>query len=325
MTARAVLAVCLLLLASGCRTASSATVATPIPAGYPTEAFRVGAPMVFFGSGGGVPPDLPPCPAAKVIARAATLRTADGVVGVIRLDGPHCSLDVRQGPTALLDAAGTQVDVTLDPVPPAVNPPMSRGNGWGLATGHALWGFAIDGSWCEAAPAFVTIPLSTKAGLTQLKVPLTGPTPTCTGRSDAELRPGVSGNEANGNTPAQAVLSAPQEWSGLRLDLHADSVTAGGDVVGLSATISNPTHSPIPLSPCPSYELVVTEGNGESVAEGTFGCSSPRVLEAGGSVTYPVDGKGFGDGDPDIRAGGPVKVQLAIAGVPTASFALRVS
>jgi hypothetical protein len=256
-----------------------------------------------------------------VHARAATRRAAHGVVGVIQLEGDHCSLNDATGPTALLDAGGRRLDLTSTGLP-RVNPPMNYAVDDLLASGRLLWGFAVWGSWCGPAPASVLVSVSgNPAWAAGLKVPLTGAMPTCEGASRAVLQAGIPGYEAD------PVLPPPPDWAGLKVTARVDSTTpALAPLSGLAITISNPTTAPISLSPCPSYVLQISFAtgalNGFSIdrSNGAVACTGrPKVLAPGGKVTYPITSPVPGVGAPEgLTAGTALHAEVAIAGVPTA-------
>jgi hypothetical protein len=343
---RAVAAVCLLSLASGCGAARSTTsstgssaalasatplpwVAATVPAGYPTEAFRVAAPDLMIPAGPAAIQQTP-CKRADVSATAATMLVADGVAGVIHLQGKACSLHITSGPTALLDAEGKRLPIALvpttsgrgqigDPRPDAL-----------LAAGDVLWGFAWRGSWCGARPTSVLVPMRDDAATSggtasygDLQVLLSGPAPACHGRSKSMLQPGVAGS------PTEAVLPPPPAWAGLRLSLRADSTIREAMITGLTLTVRNRTGSPIALSPCPAYFLVISNatangGSEDASGSGQIACGH-RVLAPHASATYPLPDQTLDEGTPGgVAPGTEVTLQVAIAGVPTAKTTTRV-
>jgi hypothetical protein len=68
----------------------------------------------------------------------------------------------------------------------------------------------------------------------------------------------------------------------------ADGVTAGG-VSHYTVTLTNPTNSAIPLSPCPSYTQSVSAGGASSSATLQLNCAaSGNQIAANSSVTYDM-------------------------------------
>ncbi|BEP14559.1 hypothetical protein acdb102_28700 [Acidothermaceae bacterium B102] len=299
--------------------------------GYPDTAFRVAAPVLLAPAGPGPAMEQTPCRPGDVIATAATRRVPGGVDGVIRIHGHTCSLHITSGPTAFLDAAGVSLPVQLIATAERAGLLGDPRSDIPLAEGDVLWGFSWRGSWCGARPSFVLVPMADDPTISpstgpygDLKVPLSGVAPDCDGGSDSVLQPGVAG------TPSEAVQVPPPNWAGLRLTLHDGGIGVNGVIKDLAVTVSNPTGSPIALWPCPSYTLMTSNptANGgfeDSINNGVLACAAPKVLDVGGSATYPVASQPVGQGVPGgVAAGAPVQLQLAIAGAPTAKTTTKV-
>jgi hypothetical protein len=281
----------------------------------------------------------PPCKPDDVRATASTKAIVGGVAGVITLDGTHCALHITRGPTRLLDASGHELPAALDATTPKVNPPENPRPDLALADGHALWGFTWTGSWCGPAAASVVVPMTDDptwpdaAGpYGDLHVPLSGPAPTCTGSSHAVLRPGVAGRPAEDSSPAEAVLPAPPSWAGLEESLSIPA-TVSNTLPPYTLTLTNPTETPITLSPCPAYGYAISvsrAGKGYPSAQDSFGpgslpCPSRSQIDPYQSVTLTLPGVEIDAGSPTpYPKGSLVTVEVAIAGVATAKAVAHV-
>jgi hypothetical protein len=205
-----------------------------------------------------------------------------------------------------------------------------------LTAGDVLWGFAWRGSWCGATPTSVLVPMSDDAATPggaasygDLKVPLSGAVPACHGHSKSVLQPGVAGSPTREQQTADPVLPPPPEWAGLRLNLRVDPIIRNAMITGLTLTIRNTTGSPIALSPCPSYFLVISNatangGSEDAAGSGGIACGN-KVLAAHATATYPLPDQTLDEGSPGgVASGTVVTLQAAIAGVPTAKTTTRV-
>ena len=294
--------------------------------------FRVPAPQLEAVSGP-APLHQRPCRPHDVTARAELRTAATGVVGVVAMQGRHCSLRISPGPTQLLDRSGHPLALVMQSAPADVGENIRPDIA--LGAGGAAWGFAWRGSWCGPAAAAVVVPLRDDPDVVhghsfgRLVVPLTGASPGCAGRSDAVLVRGVPG-WLDASPFNAAVLPPPPVWHGLRLALHAASVT-DTRLGRLTAVIRNVTGKPIALDPCPNYDLVVTSRDPDGVeVEGTggqIGCpaGAPAVVPAHGSRQFALRGVEFHDGgtQPGATHGSLLHVAFGIAGAPVVRTSFR--
>jgi hypothetical protein len=314
-------------------TAAAATVRAKRD-GFPDSSFMVTAPVLSAVSGPGAIGQRP-CRPADVKARAAMRPVVDGVDGVIRMVGRHCSLHVVNGPRALLGADGHRLPLSLD-ASAFDRPATAVNSGWNphwgeaFADGDGLWGFALSGSWCGPRPAFVLVPMGDdprasghRASYGALKVPLSGAVPSCQGSSHAVLRPGLPGGEGNDtlNPWPDAVEPPPASWSVLQTSLRATGTE-------LTLVLTNTTDQAIALSPCPNYGLRVSytlvRGRGDEGGSQPLPCAEHPTVVAHGSSTYPIAGPDLSSlGSDPVKPGSAIRVQVAIAGVPTASLEER--
>jgi hypothetical protein len=319
--------------------ASPSAASTTAPAstdGLPDAAFRVAAPVLIAPTGPAAALPQTPCRPADVTARAATRQVADGVDGVIEMDGRGCSLHVSLGPTALLGADGKRLAVRLDSDRVTVNPGGDPRWDIPLAEGRALWGFSWRGSWCGTAPKAVLVPMTDEADVSpsagpygDLRVPLSGPVPPCSGSSDSVLQPGVPGGFGGGwelNSTPDAVQVPPPDWSGLRAAITVPPTDGPGRPTTWTLRLTNVTGSPIALSPCPEYGFAVTSvrtGGSEDEAGpgGSLPCAQqPAVIAAHSSAVYALPSQALGAAALKTPpAGAVVTVEVAIADVPTAT------
>lgn len=314
--------------------------AAPSASAQPTQAvalptsppWLVGAPALQYPSGPGIP-DAPTCSAAQVTATATTRPIVGGVAGVISLKASGCGLHITHGPTALLSRTGKSLGVRLDSTQPKVNPPLDPRSDWPLLTGDAVWGFTWTGSWCGVAAAQVLLPMTgdphdpaDEEDHGTLRIPLTGPQPSCSGRSTSVLRIGIPGRAEEG------VLPAPPEWSELRGAVSLPDVLHG-TLPPYELTLSNPTAQAIWLSPCPQVGVLLAVRNSvghDPSASDTFGgqtlsCPVPPVVPAHGSVHVTLQGWDFDQGiEQPYHPGSVVTVEVAVAGMATAKAVAHV-
>jgi hypothetical protein len=322
------------LTACGNISAGTGTPSAPVPSAAGSEApdpsprqapYLVAAPLLGTPSGPAALPQ-PACTPRTVSATSTTKELVGGVAGVITLDGTGCSLHITGGPTSLLDATGHPLEVTLDAAQPKVNPPQNIRPDLALLGGHALWGFTWTGSWCGPAAATIVVPMADDpaygAGGTygDLHIPFTGPQPACHGSSDSVLRAGVAGSGT------QPVLPAPPAWASLTAAVSIP-VTVGTRVPPYTLTLTNPTSTPILLSPCPEYGSLVSvsragpgsPSGSDSIGPGVLECPSPAVVPPHGSLALQLPEADFDQGAPQpYPSGSAVTVEVAISGVATA-------
>lgn len=275
----------------------------------------------------------PDCRPGQIAAQAQTRRSTYGVLGVVHLRGTRwyrmprihqrlrCSLPVRRGPTALLDGAGRRLPVPLEPMSP-VNPPANVRSDIPLSNGEAVWGFSWLGSWCGPAPAAVLLPLATRPRST-LRVPLTGASPGCAGRSSSRLIDGIAGDSADGVQPP-----APA-FAHLRLHLSVEPGTTRRQVADLDAVLTT-TGPAVVLSPCPSFagrDWARSRGGfSDPLATATLGClGDPPVITVGQPLRFTVAGPSLTQsGRRGARPGSTVRLTVGVAGVPPATVVVRV-
>jgi hypothetical protein len=166
----------------------------------------------------------------------------------------------------------------------AVNPPRIPRYDIPLGAGDALWGFTWTGSWCGPKAATVVIPMTddprdpaAKGPYGDLRVPLTGPQPPCTGVSRSALRPGVAGAPGGPTWPADPVLPAPADWAGLSATLTLPATSPSGLVPAAVFTLLNRTGAAITLSPCPEYAVFVETDQTDLATREVLGCSGHRT------------------------------------------------
>jgi hypothetical protein len=237
-------------------------------------------------------------------------------------------LHIYPGPTGLLDNSGQRLAIAVDPDQTVVNPALNDRSDLPLNAGAAAWGFTWRGSWCGPAAVAVVLPLGDDPSLSdgkplgQLVVPLTGPSPSCSGSSDAVFVPGVPGE------PTAPVLTPPPDWAGLHATLSLPATTDGQTLAGPVVALTNNTDSPIAISPCPNYALVITNAVGAGteldVGTGALPCAQgPQAIAAHGSAHYTLDSASYDPGQaPSV--GTVVTVDFAIAGTATVHATSRV-
>ena len=288
--------------------------------------------MLDFAVGPGPAPAQAACTPSDVTATAETRPIAAGVAGVVELVGAHCSLHISTWPTELLDSAGNDLAVPVDATVTAVNPALNQRTDIDLAIGNVGWGFTWRGSWCSAKAASIVIALDANPSQpasgppNQIVAPLTGPAPPCQGHSSAVLVPGVPGD------PADATLTPPSEWAGLRATLTLPATTDGHTLRSAVVQLQNTTAVPIVMSPCPDYALDIDNltagGSALQGGGGALRCpQSPQVVPAHGTIRYDLGAQSYDEGDPGGGAnpGSTVTARFAIAGIPTARATSRVN
>lgn len=282
------------------------------------SSFRVAPAPLSVGSGGPAPAPAVPCHGADVVAAARTRRSPDGVLGVVRLTGRHCALHLALDRVRLLDASHRALDVQMRAEVVAVNAPANRRPDLALAAGAAAWGFRWRGSWCGARATAIELPLSGSTA-SPFTIPLVGPSPVCGGAARAVLVPGVVGS------PTEPVLPPPAAWSRLRAVLHLAGTTSAREVRGAEITLVNSFGDDVALAPCADYASTTSVTTSRSLAYASgvahLPCPArPAAVPAHGSLTYRLAPLELPfDGIVRPPPGDAVRVQVAIAGIPTAS------
>ncbi len=283
--------------------------AKPAPVLEPDRRFAVVAPTIAFGHGGGVPrldPQPPQCSSTALRSSAATSPAADGVVGVITLSGRNCRASAKPTTLRLVDSAGKSL-----PVATAKNVQI-RTDFRAEDDGSVRVGFAWTGSYCGNASAAVELTVLGKP----LRLPLNGPLPACTGRTDGEL---VPGSELG---PPGAVVPAPAAWTALKAQVVAPKITPEDKTVPLAVVLTNTGKSDISLAaPCATWEATLRiDNDGISTGGGAGGdfCSRALVVKPGQPLRLTVDNLPLNSSAEQLR-GATVTLLWGIAGVPAAT------
>lgn len=287
--------------------------------------FGVASPLLALPIGP-APQDQPICRAPDVTGRAELRPSPYGVVAVVRLRGHRCSLDVEAASMTLLDRAARPLAVPTRGEANAnpgglVRPDLAQ------AVGLVDVGFAWRGSWCGPKPASVRLVAVAKPvqARTTVSLPLSGRPPACAkaAGSFGYIVPGLVG------APHAPVQTAPPAWGALRARLELPASTAGSDErVSYRVVLHNAGNKPVTLSPCPYYSVVVagrTQASSHGAAGDMVGASGGmlpcgRLLPPGGSWSLPL----VLDTSGGPFAPGVVRVEWAMAGVPTASGTVRI-
>ena len=299
----------------------------------PVSSFDVGAPQLTV-LHGGIADWQEPCNASQITARAELRPTAYGLAGVVAMQGKECSIRYTPGPSALLDSFKRPiVQAKSADTDMAINPPGNGRPDFALARGNAVWGFDWTGSWCGPAAAYVTVRLNDDPGFPSPKnlllVPLDGPQLPCQGSSDTRMQTGLPGS------PGQPTQLPPSQWQPLTLSvIAAEAKATEGSVTGVVAVITNPTDQQIHLSPCPRY-AVQTETHTPNGTEfddqgpNTLACDTGTLIAAHGQLRINIPSLTYGGGSPSghggLARGSSVTINLALAGILTASTTINVS
>jgi hypothetical protein len=245
------------------------------------------------------------------------VKANDGVLGLITLVGRACSLAVNPSGIRLSDGSGRPLPVSTDSND-GVNPAFAIRPDLSESEGSVSVGFSWTGSFCGQGPVTVQIPALPAV----VRVPLTGPVPSCTTGESSRLTPGVvSGLDA-------AVEPAPKAWTPLRARLVIPKTVHEG-AVPLSVVLTNLGTSDVSLSaPCPSYVLTLDYltvagrgfGGGGHEFTGNFGdlCSKPLVVHPGHPLTLTIPSVHY-TAEAPWMVGSTFSAHWAIAGVPTAA------
>jgi hypothetical protein len=267
------------------------------------------------------------CTPRQISATAATRKTDDGVLGVIRLVGAvvkhpdglalRCTLPIARGPSALIGADGRRLSVPLSGGDRTSRPANPRPD-LALNNGNAIWGFAWLGSYCGAPARAIEFPLR-HVGAAPLRIPLHGPQPGCqpaTGTST--LIDGIPG------APGQPVQPPRPEYSNLRLTGQIEPGTTGDQLAPIDLTLRTIGSAPITLDPCPAYAgrdqgTAHTGGFSGPISSGYLPCTRhAAVIRPGHPLHWTIPATSFRQSGPGSAAipGSTVYVQLGIAGVP---------
>jgi hypothetical protein len=266
------------------------------------------------------------CRPQQISGIAATRRTADGVLGVIRLSGAvvshryglaeRCRLPIARGPSALTGPDGRSLKVSLsggDQTSPPGNPRPDIA----LSDGNAIWGFAWLGSYCGGPARAIEIPLD-HPGEAPLSIPLRGPQPVCRPTAGlSTLIDGVAG------APGEPVQPARPGYSSLRLAGQIRPGTTGARLAPIDLTLSTVGSAPVTLDPCPAYAgrdyaTARSGGFSDPISSGYLPCTSHAVVIRPGQLlhwTIPATSLLQTPGTGAIP-GSTVYVRLGIAGVP---------
>lgn len=298
----------------------------PLTAPSPPEPAEFGAaPPLLARPSGGVPKQQPFCQARDVQGDARLLPSRYGVLGAVRLRGDKCSLRADPASVTLLDRGGRPLDVPVRSEP-SPNPGELIRPDKAQAAGDVAVGFTWRGSWC--GPAVAQLRLAAVAGVTGARalvtVPVTGPSPACMAgeASSGYIVPGLVGH------PGSPVQPAPPAWAALRATIRLPAFARGDQPVSYRVLLQNTGNRPVTLSPCPHYSRVVagrvqasTHGAAGDLIAGDGGMlPCGRLLPPGGSLQVPL----VLDASHGPFAPGVVRVEWAMAGVPTARGSLRI-
>lgn len=296
---------------------------TPVAApSQPPRAFGAAAPLQRLVHGPATPQQRD-CRSADVRGGAELRPAPNGVLGVVELRGDKCSLDVDPASITLLDRAGRPLGVSVHPEPNP-NPGRAVRPDIAAAYGVVAVGFGWRGSWCGAPAGRLRLAaLGRSARARTLVVPVTGSSPSCDGQGSGYVVPGLV------DRPDQPVQTAPPAWAVLHATVELPATARGDHFINYRVLLQNRGERPVTLSPCPDYSTSVSgavlasphgaAGVQDSEVDGTLPCG--RVLPPGGSLQVPLRIDGNRDGP---YAPGQLRVQWAMAGVPTASGTVRI-
>jgi hypothetical protein len=275
------------------------------PAGQALDRSFAVAPAI-----GPNPPEIEnyaPCQPRQVLTQATLRPTPGGVIGVVSLRAPHCTL---QGAhiSALLAASGDPLPVTPT-TRLASSIPAAQGWPDTSLEGRADIGFAWLGSWCGRPATAIRLTLPRGS----VDAHLTGPQPGCTGTSTSRLVPGVT------NLPGQPTQSAPAAWQHLTAHLGVTGANTDTLLRGLRVTFTNPTGSAIPLVPIPTYTIGVHDTHGDGTDAETQRLIADRgdpedlTVAAHSSLTIALDDLDISPDSGDFRST-TIYITFSIAG-----------
>lgn len=276
------------------------------------QLFEVQAPMLSPVFGGLGPQPHDPCATTDVNARGELRRTFDGVVGVVVLSTTKdCSVFV-DGTPMLVDAVGRALQVPYDNPDPTTAEFTKSGLHADFNGGEGRIGFAWRGSWCGPAATALQLSLSETAQPNpspgpMLTVPLTGPSPECTGSSASTFVPGyVHGVGWPTHPMDSGVLPAQPSWSALVAQVTVKSLDLAD--VRVSVTLHNPSSTSVVLQPCPRFTIAIyngyADGSFEPEHDALFPCGADPIIAPHESRTYALPGLDF-SADTDQRT--PIK------------------
>ncbi|HVS68364.1 MAG TPA: hypothetical protein VHE56_07410 [Mycobacteriales bacterium] len=261
---------------------------------------------------------LPNCRVNEIRATARTVKSTYGVLGVVRLRGAKCRIQVENRLVALLDAA--QHPLKLD-----IRSASSRNRGAGTPlrnnTSALSWGFSWRGSWCGAQAIYVRIELSNNR---LMRIPVPGRQPACLAKGGG--KPVVI--RGTYGSPGEPVQTAPPEWSALKAKLHVNPTTSGATLRGLSVTLTNTSADAITLDPCPHYALMAQSASAadEPVPSARLAdCPAlPTVVPGNRSKTIHLDAAPFNRKDFG-PSGTKLTVTFGMAGLAPSAVRTRLS
>ena len=243
----------------------------------------------------------------------ATHTSADGVVGVISLTHPGCTIEVEPTSLRLLTAAGQLLPIGLSAGNP-VNPAGSKRPDVAEYSGRVRLGFAWSGTYCGGAGPQLQVRVNGHA----VRAVLGGPLPGCRSPGASTVTPGVIAQ------PGAPVGPAPQAWRALRARVILPATVDQGPVP-LKVVFTNSGRQPVSLAdPCPVYNgAVQVSAGGFASLHGLGGdlCARALTVQPGrpltldlGTVAFPA----FSDTPRTIvRRGDRVQLTWQMAGVAT--------
>ncbi len=248
------------------------------PSLQPDRYFAVGTPAPPPEGGTGGPGWLnPACKTSSLRGAATTTRSAEGIIGVVELTGPDCSIQFDSGKRKLQ---------LLGPTGSVLAVGHSTGNqvsapGWWMdynGSGPARYGFAWTGSYCGPAPTHLQVFVSGHV----VVVPWRGPSLPCTHRDASTLTEGIPEGVSVG------VVPAPVSWESLHARVVLPSTLPVGPVP-LTVEITNSGTKEVSLAaPCASYgtslsvDVAGSDSMGESVGDL---CDRPYSVKPGQVLT----------------------------------------
>jgi hypothetical protein len=270
-------------------------------------------------AGPGPPAPQRPCQANTISSSAKLSPAADGLLGIITLAGPRCSLQVDPNGMRLLDASGEPLPISFD-AGPTTNSAGSAGTDYAQAAGSVRVGFAWTGSYCGPPARSLEIP----ALPATVRIPLTGAEPACHHSTSSRLIPGIV------DRPGAPVEPAATAWQSLRVRLVLPKTVKPGSVP-VTVVFTNTGRTNVSLAaPCPTYAIGLTVptvpiGNyGGTIAQtgGNAGdlCANALVVTPSKPLTVKLPAITALASDPrnPWRSGDTLQLDWTMAGVATA-------